>query len=317
VSLAVGTFLNYTVVFLVELEMFNTYADINSMLSHCVMPNRGCISVIIPAHNERETLPLVIARVAALDWPSGAPVEIIVIDDGSSDGSAQAACGALKSSNLTFKVLIHAGNFGKGAALAAGIRNASGSIIVTQDADLEYDPDDIFRLVRPVAVGAADVVYGSRFLCNESMKGRPPTFHMTGNKLLTWFSNSMTGLDLTDMETGYKVFRRECVEGMTLRESGFGIEPELTIKLAGRGFHFKEVPVSYTPRTSAAGKKIKWRDGIRALWCILRYGIEAKLGRLGGQRRDDQESVDRRQISTVTGISSALTESTLPKEIES
>ncbi len=230
------------------------------------LPEGFLLSVVIPVYNEVATVAEVLRRVRA----SGVPCELIVVDDGSTDGTRELLEGMRGQPNFT--LLAHEANQGKGAALKKGFAHARGDVVLVQDADLEYDPSEYFRLIQPIVEGQADVVFGSRFI-GESHRVLY-FWHSAGNKFLTLLSNLSTNLNLSDIETCYKVFRREIVEriGPTLQEKRFGIEPELTAKVARiPGVRIYERPVSYSGRTYAQGKKISWRDGIRALWCILKY----------------------------------------------
>jgi len=264
------------------------------------------LSIVIPVYNEERTIREILARVAALPVPK----EIVVVDDCSRDRTAQTLrelqhCGDVK-------VIYKPHNEGKGAALRTGFAHATGDVVVVQDADLEYDPRDILRLLPPLLSGEADVVYGSRFLSavgqpspaakksecmagedacptvmtvgqpspaakNEELYGRrgrlPHVIHRLGNWLLTTASNAFTGLAITDMETCYKAFRREAIAGLPIRQNRFGFEPEVTARLARRKFRIREVPISYTARGFADGKKIGLKDLFNALWCIVRYGV--------------------------------------------
>ena len=222
------------------------------------------VSVIIPAYNEVGTIGELIRRVLATDLDK----EVLVVDDGSTDGTAEEA---EKWADRGVRLLRHGKNLGKGAALRTGFGEARGRIIIIQDADLEYNPEEYGTLLDPILRDEADVVYGSRFL------GGPHRvlffWHFVGNRLLTLLSNMLSNLNLTDMETGYKVLRREVVEGMALRERGFGVEPELTQKLARAGWRIYEVPISYYGRTYEEGKKIGLWDALWALWCLVRYRV--------------------------------------------
>jgi glycosyltransferase involved in cell wall biosynthesis len=226
------------------------------------------ISVVIPCYNEASTIARLISAV------HGAPVEnleVIVVDDGSTDGTADLLRGNLH--DQVDKVIIHERNQGKGAALRSGISAAAGDIVIIQDADLEYDPQEYPRLVQPILDSKADVVYGSRFFGHEPHRVLF-FWHYVGNRFLTLLSNMFTNLNLSDMETGYKVFRREVVQKIKIEENRFGFEPEVTAKIARiPGIRIYEVGISYYGRTYAEGKKINWKDGVRAIFCILKYGF--------------------------------------------
>jgi len=235
------------------------------------------LSVVIPVYNEGGTIKDILARVAATSHDK----EIVVIDDASVDGSREYLESVDRGEEVVrgpsgeparVRVLFQAENRGKGAALRRGFAEARGRILLVQDADLEYDPKDYDNLLRPILDGQADVVYGSRFL------GGPQRvllfWHYLGNRTLTLLSNMLTNLNLTDMETCYKVFRREVLEGIgTLRSDRFGFEPEFTAKVARHGFRVYETPIAYHGRDYAEGKKITWRDGVAALWHIVRYRV--------------------------------------------
>jgi glycosyltransferase involved in cell wall biosynthesis len=222
--------------------------------------------VVIPVYNEIATLETLVGKVR----DSGLPCEIILVDDCSSDGTRQLIESWRDQKDL--KILLHERNQGKGAALRTGFRAATGDVVIIQDADLEYDPAEYRKLIQPIVEGQADVVYGSRFAGDNQ---RVLYFwHYMGNRFLTLMSNFFTNLNLTDMETCYKVFRRDVIQQIapSLNENRFGIEPELTAKLANiADIRIYERPISYSGRTYAQGKKITWRDGVRALWCILKY----------------------------------------------
>jgi glycosyltransferase involved in cell wall biosynthesis len=222
------------------------------------------LSIVMPIYNEKATVLQVVACLRKeLD---GLSHEIVLVDDGSTDGTVQKI---QELNHKSVRVLTHPVNRGKGAALQTGFRECRGEIVVIQDADLEYDPKDIPRLIQPIIDGKADVVFGSRF---HGEVQRVHLFtHRIGNAALTFFSNLMTNLNLSDMECGYKAFRREVIKSFEIKEARFGVEPEITAKVAKRGYKIYEVPVSYSGRDYSEGKKIGWKDAIRALWCIIRY----------------------------------------------
>ena len=225
------------------------------------------LTVVIPAYNECATIRRVIDAVR--DVP--VVTEVIVIDDCSTDGTA-AVLAELAREHPALKVLAHARNRGKGAALRTGFAAAAGDVIVVHDADLEYDPREFPRLMQPIAEGRADAVLGSRFAGGESHRVLY-FWHTVGNRVLTLLSNMMTNLNLTDMEACPKMFRREVLQRITLEENRFGFEPEVVAKVARLGVRIYEVGVSYHGRTYAEGKKIRWHDGVRALWCIMKYNL--------------------------------------------
>jgi glycosyltransferase involved in cell wall biosynthesis len=223
------------------------------------------LSVVIPVYNEAPTIRSVLASV--LESPL--VTEVILVDDGSTDGSGEIL--ETLADPPRVRILRHPRNRGKGAALRSGFAVAEAEVVVVQDADLEYDPSDFPKLLRPFVDANADVVYGSRFLVGEYARV-PLLHHYVGNRVLTFFSNLFTGLGLTDMETCYKAFRREILQGLRLRSERFTIEPELTAKVARvDGVRIFEVPINYRGRNHAEGKKISWRDGFSALWAIVRY----------------------------------------------
>lgn len=219
----------------------------------------------MPVYNEAATIAEMVGKVLAVEL--GCSKELIIVDDASVDGTKEALNGALGGTNV--RVLFHDRNQGKGAAIRTGLAHVTGDIIVIQDADLEYDPSDLPRLIAPIVSGRADVVYGNRF---HGEAHRVLYFwHSVGNGVLTLICNMLTNLNLNDMEVGYKAFRAEIFQRIRLRSNRFGFEPEVTAKVAKLGCRLYEVPISYYGRTYAEGKKITWKDGISALWCILRY----------------------------------------------
>lgn len=231
------------------------------------------LTVVIPVYNEITTIARLLARVEAV------PVEkeVVLVDDGSTDGTAEALRGL--AADRGYRLLVHDRNRGKGAALRTGFAAARGRIVIVQDGDLEYDPAEYPKLIAPILDGRADVVYGSRFAGGESHRVLH-FWHYTMNRLLTFASNCCSNLFLTDMETCYKVFRRDVLEGILIEEDRFGFEPEITAKVAAIGCRVYEVSIGYQGRAYAAGKKIGWRDGVRTLWCILKYNLRARSGRV-------------------------------------
>ena len=222
------------------------------------------LSIVIPCYNEAATIETIIGAVR--DSPYN-PKEIIVVDDCSSDGTREIL---QRLQNKVDKILYHDVNRGKGAALQTGFREATGDFVIIQDADLEYDPAEYQKVIQPMLEGKADAVYGSRFIGSEPHRVLY-FWHRVGNGLLTLFSNMCTNLNLTDMETCYKAFRRELIQSIEIKEKRFGFEPEITAKLAKRRCRIYEVGISYSGRTYEEGKKIGWKDGFRALYCILKY----------------------------------------------
>ena len=228
------------------------------------------LSIIIPCFNESTTILLVVEAVRASPYEDK---EIIIVDDFSDDGTREILEQQIKP--LADQILFHSYNQGKGAALRTGIAAATGEVVIIQDADLEYDPNEYPMLVEPILSGKADVVYGSRF-----MGGRPHRvlyyWHCLGNTLLTMMSNMFTNLNLTDMETCYKVFRREVIQAVNIEENRFGFEPEITAKIARMKCRIYELGISYHGRTYEEGKKIGWKDGVWAIYCIFKYNVFRK-----------------------------------------
>lgn len=228
------------------------------------------LSIVIPAYNEATTIEALINRVQAVSLPFSR--EIVVVDDCSSDGTREILSRIAESCPQYLTVVYHEKNQGKGAALRSGFAAATGDIIIIQDADLEYDPDEYPKLLNPILNGKADVVYGSRFVGGEAHRVLY-FWHYVGNTLLTQLSNMLTNLNLTDMETCYKAFKREILSQMTFEENRFGFEPEFTANIARLHCRIYEVGISYSGRNYQEGKKIGWRDGFSALRCIIKYNI--------------------------------------------
>lgn len=235
------------------------------------------LSVVMPIYNERATLRKVVEAVLSLSLPF--EIELLCVDDGSTDGSRE-ILRELQLQHPAMRLLLQPRNMGKGAALRRAIQDATGEFVLIQDADLEYDPAEYPILLQPLLDGKADVVYGSRFTGD-----RPHRvlyfWHSVGNRLLTLFSNALTDLNLTDMETCYKAFRRDAIQSIVLKEDRFGFEPEVTVKIAKRRLRVYEVGISYSGRTYQEGKKISWKDGVRALWCLLKYSLQEPRVQLG------------------------------------
>ena len=226
------------------------------------------LSIVIPIFNEMDTIKEIIKRVQDVELPD-VEKDLIIVDDFSTDGSRR-YLETLNDRNV--RVFLHEKNRGKGAALKTGFQHVSGDIVIIQDADLEYDPNDYHNLIRPILDGRADVVYGSRFITTEERRVMF-FWHFLGNSFLTLFSNMFTNLNLSDIETGYKVFKREVINSINIEEYRFGFEPEITAKIAKRKYRIYEVGISYSGRDYSEGKKIGWKDGVRAIWCILKYNL--------------------------------------------
>lgn len=232
------------------------------------------LSIVIPIYNEEKTILLILNKIKEVKLLNGIAKEILIIDDCSTDNSTLVIENFKKENpQLEFQVLKHTINKGKGAALQLGIKNATGEVTIIQDADLEYDPQEYNILLKPIIDNVADVVYGSRFI-----GGKPHRilffWHSIGNKFLTFLSNMMTNLNLTDMETCYKMFRTEKLQSLNLKENRFGFEPEVTAKISKiKGIRIYEVGISYYGRTFEEGKKISWKDGFRAIYCIIKYNF--------------------------------------------
>ncbi len=235
------------------------------------------LSIVIPAYNEGRTIHLILDRVKAVSLRNNITKEVIIVNDCSKDTTEEAIQAYMGNNpDLNIQYFKHEVNQGKGAALHTGIQKATGDFVIIQDADLEYDPNEYNILLQPILDGFADVVYGSRF-----MGGNPHRilffWHSIGNKMLTFLSNMFTNLNLTDMETCYKLFRREVIQGLQLNEKRFGFEPEVTAKVSRiPKIRIYEVGISYYGRTYEEGKKIGWKDGFRAIWCILKYNFFSK-----------------------------------------
>jgi glycosyltransferase involved in cell wall biosynthesis len=223
------------------------------------------LSIVIPVYNERSTLPTVLEKVGSTPFQK----EILIVDDGSTDGTREYLQELSQDPGREIRIFFHDKNRGKGAALRTGFREVQGDVVIIQDADLEYDPMDYPDLMRPILDGRADIVYGSRFL------GGPHRvlffWHYVGNKVITLISNMLTNLNLSDMETCYKVFRSEVVRNLTFSSNGFAIEAEMTIKIAKAGYRVYETPISYSGRDYSEGKKITWKDAFPTLWALIKY----------------------------------------------
>lgn len=238
---------------------------------HSFLKNNMRLSIIIPCFNERATIEQLLDRVAACPHE---PKDIVVVDDGSSDGTGQLLAELAKTRD--FRLFSHEKNQGKGAAIRTGIAEALGDIVIVQDADLEYDPQEIPKVIAPILDGRADVVYGSRFIGGEAHRVLY-FWHRVGNGVLTLLSNMLTDLNLTDMETCYKAFRAEIIKKINIEEERFGFEPEVTTKLSRiPGVRIYEVGISYSGRTYAEGKKIGMKDGFRAIYCMFKYRFRGR-----------------------------------------
>lgn len=224
------------------------------------------LSVVMPVYNEAGHIERIVDAVLAVPLEK----ELIIVDDCSTDGTRDKLGAISKSRGV--RILYHEVNQGKGAALRTGFAAAAGDLVIVQDADLEYDPREYPRLLAPIAEGKADVVYGSRF-ADRSFRRSGSWLHTLGNRSLTLLSNLFTRLHVTDMETCYKVFRRDLIRSIRIEEERFGFEPEITAKIARRGCRVREVPISYSGRNYTEGKKIGWKDGVRAIWCIFKYSL--------------------------------------------
>ena len=228
------------------------------------VPTDPLLSVVIPVYNEIKTLEQVVERVLNV----GLRVEIVLVDDGSTDGSRELMDNLVQKHGVV--AVKHERNQGKGAALKTGFATASGDLVIIQDADLEYDPGDYHKLLAPFLEQNADVVYGSRYLVGRYIRVHP-YYHFMGNRMLTFVSNVFTGLKLTDMETCYKMFRREVVQDLKITSKRFTVEPEITARIAKKRLRIFEVPISYLGRDYAEGKKIGWKDGVAAIWAIVKF----------------------------------------------
>jgi len=228
------------------------------------------LSVVIPVYNEEATVATLVRAVLDAPLPPGVDRELVVVDDGSTDGTVVTL--APFQADVRVRVFRQTRNAGKGAALRRGFGEARGDLVVVQDADLEYDPRELHKLLVPILDGRADAVFGSRFLGGEPHRVLF-FWHMVGNRMLTLLSNAFTNLNLTDMETCYKVFKADTLRRIRLQEDRFGFEPEITAKVARLGVRIYEVGIGYAGRTYEEGKKIGWKDGFRALWCIVKYGL--------------------------------------------
>ncbi|MGA7560448.1 MAG: glycosyltransferase family 2 protein [Terriglobales bacterium] len=255
------------------------------------------LSVVMPVYNERATLREVVLKVLAVPME----IELICVDDGSQDGSREILA-RLQSEYPPIRVVLQPHNMGKGAALRRGIQEATGDYVIIQDADLEYDPAEYPSMLAPLIQGKADVVFGSRFL--GSAPHRVLYFwHSVGNRALTLLSNCLTNINLSDMETCYKVFRREVIQSIPIEENRFGFEPEITVKVARRNLRIYEVGISYWGRTYEEGKKIGWKDGVRALYCLLKYSLKEPT--IKERKTTDKEPRTKASETTVSTIATS------------
>jgi len=238
--------------------------------------NHTTLSIVIPVYNERTLLPVVLDRIESVELPPGVRTQIILVDDCSTDGTRE-YLRELNDQRSDLTICFHEKNSGKGAALRTGFEHATGGVVMVQDADLEYDPNEYPQLLAPILDGRADAVFGTRF--GGETHRILYYWHSLGNKFLTMLSNMFSNLNLTDMECCYKIFKRELLQQITLEENRFGFEPEITAKIARLKARIYEVPVSYAGRTYEEGKKINWKDGFSALRCILRYNLWARQPR--------------------------------------
>lgn len=224
------------------------------------------LSIIIPVHNEKKTIEEILRRIMAVKIP-GVSKEIIIVDDKSKDGTRK-ILEKIKKKHPKFRIIYHSKNQGKGAAIRTGFKHVSGDYILIQDADLEYDPRDIPKLLKPIREGKAEVVYGSRF---TGERKNMFFWHMVGNKLLTFLANFLYNTTLSDMEVGYKLFAKKLLRSVILRENRFGFDPEITVQILKKGIRIYEVPISYAGREFNEGKKISWKDGFRILWVLIKH----------------------------------------------